>query len=65
MCRIHPVHPTRFDLRRAESGWHGTACGPSLGPRFRRGVEVKGATLTMLSVRQHGREWEARCVVDV
>ncbi|MDE2366260.1 MAG: archease, partial [Betaproteobacteria bacterium] len=30
-----------------------------------RGVEVKGATLTMLSVKQAGAIWEARCVVDV
>jgi SHS2 domain-containing protein len=30
-----------------------------------RGVEVKGATLTMLSVKQVEAGWEARCVVDV
>jgi SHS2 domain-containing protein len=30
-----------------------------------RGTQVKGATLTALSVRQQGEGWEARCVVDL
>jgi SHS2 domain-containing protein len=30
-----------------------------------RGTEVKGATLTMLSVRRADGGWEARCVIDV
>jgi len=28
-------------------------------------VEVKGATLTMLEVKESAAGWEARCVVDV
>jgi SHS2 domain-containing protein len=30
-----------------------------------RGTEVKGATLTALSVRRDEQGWQARCVVDV
>jgi SHS2 domain-containing protein len=30
-----------------------------------RGTEVKGATLTALSVRHDAQGWQARCVVDV
>ena len=42
---------------------------PALHLRLRagmeRGVDVKGATLTMLSVAPTDGGWEARCVVDV
>lgn len=57
---------SRFRLRRVGDGWIGEAWGEPWREELERGVEVKGATLTMLSVGQTaGGEWEARCVVDV
>ncbi len=46
---------------------HGTARGELVEQaRHRPAVEVKGATLTELSVRQDdGGQWIAQCVVDV
>ncbi len=55
----------RFHLRRQGRNWHGEASGAAWNAGMERGVEVKGATLTMLSVRPHDGGWEARCVVDV
>ena len=55
----------RFALRREGARWHGSASGERWRPDLERGTEVKGATLTMLSVREHGGGWEARCIVDV
>jgi SHS2 domain-containing protein len=55
----------RFALRREGARWHGTASGERWRPDLERGTEVKGATLTMLSVREQGGVWEARCIVDV
>lgn len=54
-----------FTLERSDDAWHGSAAGEPWRPGLERGVEVKGATLTMLSVRQMDDRWEARCVVDV
>jgi SHS2 domain-containing protein len=56
----------RFALSRQGSRWSGRAWGEPWRADAERGTEVKGATLTMLSVRQtDGAQWEARCVVDV
>ena len=55
----------RFVLSREGSRWCGRAWGEPWGERADRGVEVKGATLTMLSVKPGAKGWEARCVVDV
>ena len=55
----------RFSLRREGDTWHGEAAGEPWRPGVPRGVEVKGATLTMLAVRPTPAGWEARCVVDV
>jgi SHS2 domain-containing protein len=55
----------RFALRRDGARWHGSAAGERWRPDLERGTEVKGATLTMLSVRGQGGVWEARCIVDV
>lgn len=55
----------RFRLRRRGDHWSGTAWGRPWSRDEDRGTEVKGATLTMLSVTQSDGEWEARCVVDV
>ena len=54
-----------FRLQRAGDSWHGEASGQRWNEEMERGVEVKGATLTMLSVKQISDGWEARCVVDV
>ena len=55
----------RFQLRREGAIWSGTAEGEPWRDGLERGVEVKGATLTSLAVRQQDGIWEARCVVDV
>ena len=55
----------RFRLEHEGSHWHGTGTGEPWRRDLERGVEVKGATLTMLAVRPSAGGWEARCVVDV
>ena len=55
----------RFRLVHDGGRWHGEAAGEAWRPNLERGVEVKGATLTELSVRAQDDGWEARCVVDV
>jgi SHS2 domain-containing protein len=55
----------RFELARAGARWRGSAGGEPWRAGLERGTEVKGATLTMLSVRQVEGGWEARCIVDV
>lgn len=55
----------RFRVQRQGGQWHATALGEKWRTDLEHGVEVKGATLTMLSVKQIGASWEARCVVDV
>ena len=55
----------RFALSRNGSRWDGRAWGEPWRAETERGVEVKGATLTMLSVKPGAAGWEARCVVDV
>lgn len=55
----------RFHLRRDGARWSGTAEGEPWRAGLERGVEVKGATLTGLTVTERDGIWEARCVVDV
>jgi SHS2 domain-containing protein len=55
----------RFELVREGARWRGRAAGEPWRAGLERGTEVKGATLTMLSVRRSGDGWEARCIVDV
>lgn len=55
----------RFHVQRRGNRWHGEVLGEKWRADLEHGVEVKGATLTMLSVKQIGAMWEARCVVDV
>jgi SHS2 domain-containing protein len=55
----------RFELSREPHRWRGRAWGAPWREGQERGTEVKGATLTMLSVTQTAQGWEARCVVDV
>jgi SHS2 domain-containing protein len=54
-----------FELARDGARWRGSASGERWRGDLERGTEVKGATLTMLSVRQVEGGWEARCIVDV
>jgi SHS2 domain-containing protein len=56
---------SRFHVQRQDNLWSAEALGEKWREGLERGVEVKGATLTMLSVKQTGAMWEARCVVDV
>jgi SHS2 domain-containing protein len=54
-----------FELRRDGDHWRGVAGGEPWRDAHERGTEVKGATLTALSVRPDDGGWQARCVVDV
>jgi SHS2 domain-containing protein len=56
---------SEFSMARKNGKWHGEASGEPWKGDMTRGVEVKGATLTGLSVKRNGNEWEARCIVDV
>src|SRR5690348_6833925 len=56
---------SRFHVQRRENVWSTEALGEKWREVMERGVEVKGATLTMLSVKQTGAMWEVRCIVDV
>ncbi|NJD89691.1 MAG: archease [Betaproteobacteria bacterium] len=55
----------RFTLAREGDRWNGSASGEPWREGLERGTDVKGATLTMLSVVREGETWDARCVVDV
>jgi SHS2 domain-containing protein len=55
----------QFRLRRSNARWIGEGWGEPWRDDLERGVEVKGATLTMLAVQPVEGGWEARCVVDV
>lgn len=54
-----------FRIERDGVLWRGGAAGEPWRAGLERGVEVKGATLTMLAVKRTPAGWEARCVVDV
>lgn len=64
-ARLHAAVFRRFTLEREEAHYSGVAYGAPWSEVTGRGTEVKGATLTALSVRPAGAGWEARCVVDV
>ena len=55
----------RFTLLHDGDHWRGIGWGEPWHDGLARGIDVKGATLTMLSVRLRDGRWEARCVVDV
>lgn len=54
-----------FHLQRNGQQWRARITGEKWRDALERGVEVKGATFTMLSVRQMKGIWVAQCVVDV
>lgn len=64
-ARIEGIVLGQFRLRHDGGHWDGEAWGQPWREDLERGVEVKGATLTALSVRPLDGAWEARCVVDV
>ncbi len=64
-ARSHGLILGKFQLSRDGSQWHGRAWGEPWRETLERGVEVKGATLTMLSVHHTDDSWDARCIVDV
>ena len=64
-AREHGLVLCQFELRRAGDHWHGEGRGERWREAHPRGTEVKGATLTALSVRRDEQGWQARCVVDV
>jgi SHS2 domain-containing protein len=65
MARERAIAFAEFRLERDGVVWRGMATGEPWRAGIERGVEVKGATLTMLKVEHTGAGWEARCVVDV
>jgi SHS2 domain-containing protein len=54
-----------FNLARDGNHWRGEAWGEPWRDGLERGIEPKGATLTMLSVARAVGGWEARCLIDV
>jgi SHS2 domain-containing protein len=54
-----------FRLKRDEKKWKAIISGEPWRSDLERGIEVKGATLSMLSVKKIDHIWEARCIVDV
>ena len=65
LAREHRMTFCRFWVEKDGVRWRGAATGEPWKPGLDRGVEVKGATLTMLRVKEDAAGWEARCVVDV
>ena len=65
VAREHGMIFAEFRLEREGVVWRGMASGEAWRRELERGVEVKGATLTMLRVEKRDGGWEARCVVDV
>ncbi len=65
LARERGVMFSQFHLKRHGARWRGSASGEPWRPSLEHGVEVKGATLTMLEVKKTSSGWEARCIVDV
>lgn len=67
LTKAHEHNLMFGDFRLTHEGkiWKGTVSGEPWRKNIDRGIEVKGATLTMLSVKKIDHLWEARCVVDV
>jgi SHS2 domain-containing protein len=64
-ARLQQAVFSRFDIIQDGLRWKVEARGEPWHEGLERGTEVKGATLTMLSVKASESGWEARCVVDV
>jgi len=64
-ARLKQAVFSRFNVTHNGLRWKVEALGEPWNESMERGTEVKGATLTMLSVKSSESGWEARCVVDV
>ena len=64
-ARIHGLIFSEFSLKKIGNHWQGEAFGSPWPKGIDRGTEVKGATLTGLSVKLIHDDWEAKCIVDV
>ena len=64
-ARLHGAVFKRFELKRIGDNYAGRAFGCTWRSDIERGTEVKGATLTALSVKHDELGWVARCIVDV
>lgn len=65
-ARINEMVFNSFTLEHKKNHWSGTAKGQKWSKNIPLGTEVKGATLTMLSVQKIQKNlWEVKCVVDV
>lgn len=64
-ARIRHAIFSKFNVLQDGLRWKVEALGEPWNEQLERGTEVKGATLTMLSVRHSESGWEVRCVVDV
>jgi SHS2 domain-containing protein len=64
-ARARAMTFTDVRLRRDGAHWHACVHGAPWRSDVEHGVEVKGATLTMLKVEQVDGIWNARCVIDV
>lgn len=56
---------SEFTISQQDEKWICQAVGEQWHDGLIHGTDVKGATLTMLSVKRVNQLWEARCVVDV
>ena len=66
LARVNKMVFKEFKLERKNNNWQGIAKGEAWSKDIPLGTEVKGATLTMLSVQKLDNNlWEAKCVVDV
>src|SRR5262245_11415255 len=64
-ARINHMMFCEFHLTKKGNRWRGYVKGDNWLSEKTHGVEVKGATLTMLSVKKTNNQWEAQCVVDL
>lgn len=64
-ARTHHLALKKFHLEKQGNHWHAQVWGQPLSDELNLGTEVKGATLTMLSVKQINKQWQAQCIVDV
>jgi len=55
----------QFELSKLNDHWHGHAWGEPWSEEMEHGTEVKGATMSMLEVKQLDHGWRVQCIVDV
>lgn len=65
IARTEQIMFCHFELQRHDDKWLGYAAGETWQQSMVHGTEVKGATLTGLSVKKTNHLWQATCIVDV